>query len=104
MSSNRIDIDPDVLAGAAAELDTIADALEAGLTRWSPALDVPPSGRDEVSVAVAHTVTEVAGRFGTDAAGGVVRLRALATAMRDQARGVSAADDAAASGLRATPV
>ncbi|MGW0039065.1 PE domain-containing protein [Gordonia sp. NPDC003376] len=103
MSSNRIDIDPDALADAAAELDTIADALEAGLARWSPALDVPPAGRDEVSITVAHTVSEVADGFGTDATGGVLRLRALAAALRDQAHGVSAADADAASGLRVTP-
>ncbi|WP_330252273.1 PE family protein [Nocardia sp. NBC_00565] len=77
--------DPAAARDAAARLDGLAARLEAELREGSPALTVPPSGADEVSVRASQTMNDVAASYGDSAAAGIVELRKLAATLRSQA-------------------
>ncbi|MBF6179617.1 MULTISPECIES: PE family protein [Nocardia] len=76
--------DKDTALSAAAALDTLADNLEAAVRAEAPVLPVAAAGADEVSVQAANTLTAVGASFTTQSDLGIVELRKLAAALRDQ--------------------
>ncbi|MDL9936713.1 PE family protein [Gordonia sp. ABSL1-1] len=101
MDDSVLRVDPAQLASAAGDIDVIVHRLEQALVGAGRTLPVEPAGRDEVSVAAAHSFTEVARRFGADTATGIRELRKIAAVLRAQGDGFAADEEAAARGLRA---
>ncbi|MGW4117294.1 PE family protein [Nocardia sp. NPDC004711] len=77
--------DADTVLSAAADLDAMADRLEAALGADTQALSVPAAGSDKVSLAAADTLTTVGASFVTQSGLGVDELRKLAAVVRNQA-------------------
>ncbi|MFE3222505.1 PE family protein [Nocardia sp. NPDC059228] len=77
--------DADEVLAAAADLEAMADRLEAALGADGEALSVPAAGSDKVSLAAADTLTAVGASFVSQSASGVDELRKLAAVVRDQA-------------------
>ncbi|MBF6272400.1 MULTISPECIES: PE family protein [Nocardia] len=97
-----MEFDPVVAARTAADLDALADRLEAGLQADTPALSVAAPGIDEVSLRAATTLTEVGASFDSSGNLGVQELRKLAATLRAQSRGLSRMDSDNAADLGAT--
>ncbi|WP_227984296.1 PE family protein [Nocardia spumae] len=87
-----MEFDPVVAARTAADLDALADRLEAGLRADTPALAVAAPGVDEVSRRSAATLTEVGASFDSSGGLGVQELRKLAATLRAQAHGLTQMD------------
>ncbi|NKY50394.1 PE family protein [Nocardia vermiculata] len=87
-----MEFDPVVAARTAADLDALADRMEAGLRADTPALSVAAPGTDEVSRRAAATMTEVGTSFDASSALGVRELRKLAATLRAQGRGLTRMD------------
>ncbi|MFE3188738.1 PE family protein [Nocardia sp. NPDC059240] len=77
--------DADTVLSAAADLDAMADRLEAALGAEGHALSVPAAGSDKVSLAAADTLTSVGTSFVAQTGSGVDELRKLAALVRGQA-------------------
>ncbi|MEV6095106.1 PE family protein [Nocardia sp. NPDC051981] len=77
--------DADTVRSAAADLEAVADRLEAALGADTHALSVPAAGADKVSLAAADTLTAVGASFVTQSGRGVDELRKLAAVVRGQA-------------------
>ncbi|GAB0107152.1 hypothetical protein JMUB6875_61440 [Nocardia sp. JMUB6875] len=77
--------DADTVLAAAADLEALADRLEAAIGADGQALAVPAAGSDKVSLAAADTLTAVGASFVTESGAGVDELRKLAAVVRDQA-------------------
>ncbi|WP_305093387.1 PE domain-containing protein [Prescottella sp. R16] len=82
---DHVFVDPDVLVAAAAELDALAVRLQTVVAAATPALTVPPSGSEEVSVLAAGYFNRLAESFGPAAARGIEELTAAAATLRAQA-------------------
>ncbi|WFR72791.1 PE domain-containing protein [Prescottella defluvii] len=82
---HHVFVEPDVLVAAAAELDALAARLQATLAATTPALNVAPSGSEEVSVLAAGYFNRLAGSFGPAATRGIEELTAAAAMLRAQA-------------------
>ncbi|WP_430335098.1 PE family protein [Rhodococcus sp. ACT016] len=82
--SDHVFVEPDVLLAAAAELDTLAARLQSTLTAATPALNVAPSGSEEVSVLAAGYFNRLAGSFGPAATQGIQELTTAAAMLRAQ--------------------
>ncbi|MEV5649105.1 PE domain-containing protein [Nocardia sp. NPDC052254] len=97
-----MEFDPVVAARTAADLDALADRLEAGLQADAPALTIDAPGVDEVSRRAAATLTEVGVSFDSSGGLGVRELRKLAATLRAQARGLTRMDAENAADLGAS--
>ncbi|MEV6771256.1 PE family protein [Nocardia sp. NPDC051030] len=84
MTMGSVRFDAAAALSAAADLDALADRLEAALSADQPALTVSAAGADEVSVQAASTLTEVGASFADQTGLGVTELRKLAAAVRAQ--------------------
>ncbi|MEC3919253.1 PE family protein [Nocardia sp. CDC160] len=73
---------------SAADLDSLADRLEASLRLNGWALTVKPAGNDEVSVRAAQTLGDVADSFAQATEAGIKHLRQLADGLRSVAGAV----------------
>ena len=82
---DHVRVEPDVLFAAAAEFDALAARLQATLTSATSALNVAPSGSEEVSLLAAGYFNRLAGSFGPAAARGIEELVAAAAMLRAQA-------------------
>lgn len=87
-----MEFDPARAHRTAADLDALADRLEADLRTNAPALSVPAPGADEVSQRAAATLRDVASSYGVSADAGVLELRKLAAGLRSQSRQLTTMD------------
>ncbi|UGT39690.1 PE family protein [Nocardia yamanashiensis] len=94
MTTGNVSFDKKAALAAAADLDALADRLEAAVGADSAALSIPAAGADEVSVRAAGTLTAVGASFVQQSAPGVDELRKLATAIRAQADNFGQVEDA----------
>ena len=101
MPSQRIDLDAVEIIRSAANLEKIAESLEADLARFDTTVGVVIPPRDEVSVAAIQAANKTASVFRIDATGGVGEIRRVAAALRVHAEAVMAADTDSAGVLRA---
>ncbi|WP_433608988.1 PE family protein [Prescottella agglutinans] len=99
--SDHVFVEPDVLLAAAAELDGLAARLQSTLTAATPALNVAPSGSEEVSVLAAGYFNRLAGSFGPAATRGIEELVAAAAMLRAQAAAYQDQDHALRASLAA---
>ncbi|RVW02136.1 PE domain-containing protein [Rhodococcus xishaensis] len=99
--SDHVFVDPDVLLAAAAELDALAIRLQTTMAAASPALNVAPSGSEEVSVLAASYFNRLASSFGPAATRGIEELTAAAAMLRAQAAAYSNEDHALGATLAA---
>ena len=97
-----MEFDPVEAMRVAAELDSLADRLDADLRSGAPARAVAAPGLDEVSQRAADTLQQVSASFDTAADSGVLELRRLAATLRSQSRELSLMDSANAAELGAT--
>lgn len=77
--------DADTVLAAAADLEAVADRLEAALGADAQTLAVPAAGSDKVSLSAAETLSAVGASFVDQSGGGVDELRKLAAVVRQQA-------------------
>ncbi|MFI1915037.1 PE domain-containing protein [Nocardia sp. NPDC020380] len=84
-TTGTVRFDPTTVRSAAADLDALADRLEAALSFESPTLSPQAAGTDEVSTTAATTLHTVAASFVAQSGLGVDELRKLAAVVRDQA-------------------
>ncbi|WP_236733898.1 PE family protein, partial [Prescottella equi] len=83
--SDHVYVDPDVLLAAAGEIEALVTRLQTSLAVHSPALNVAPSGAEEVSVLAAGYFNRLAGSFGAATSRGIEELAAAAAMLRAQA-------------------
>lgn len=83
--SDHVYVDPDVLLAAAGEIEALVTRLQTSLAVHSPALNVAPSGAEEVSVLAAGYFNRLSGSFGAAAGRGIEELIAAAAMLRAQA-------------------
>lgn len=83
--SDHVYVDPDVLLAAAGEIEVLVTRLQTSLAVHSPALDVAPSGAEEVSVLAAGYFNRLSSSFGTAVGRGIEELTAAAAMLRAQA-------------------
>lgn len=83
--SDHVYVDPDALVAAAGEIDALVARLQTSLAVHSPALNVAPSGTEEVSVLAAGYFNRLAGSFGSATGRGIEELIAAAAMLRAQA-------------------
>ncbi|WP_328409271.1 PE domain-containing protein [Nocardia sp. NBC_00403] len=79
-----MEFDPIQSRKSAADLDRLANRLEADLHSNLPALNVDSAGLDEVSVRAAETLGSVANSYDESATQGIHEIRKLAAALRSQ--------------------
>ncbi|QDQ99395.1 PE domain-containing protein [Tomitella fengzijianii] len=94
-------VEPAAMVAAAAELDAVAEGIDAARRTHSPALHAAPAGAEEVSLAVSRNQHAVADSFDVAAATGAHELRRAAQALRLQAAAYGTSDGAAASAVGA---
>ncbi|WP_067696067.1 PE family protein [Nocardia jejuensis] len=85
MAMGSVRFDAATALSAAADLDALADRLEATLKAETPALRVQSAGADEVSLQAADTLTGVGNSYVQQSGLGIGELRALAAAVRTHA-------------------
>ncbi|TQF74785.1 PE family protein [Rhodococcus spelaei] len=78
-------VSPDALISAAAQLEALADRLEAAVHVNGPALHMAPAGTEEVSTMAAGFFNSVADSFLPSAATGITELRTAAATLRKHA-------------------
>ncbi|WP_072691372.1 PE domain-containing protein [Rhodococcus marinonascens] len=93
---------PEALIAAAAELDALAIRLEASVALNSAAIQVLPSGSDEVSRHAARYFNTVAGSFSPAVAQGIREMHETANTLRAQAALYASEDLALGASLAAT--
>ncbi|MEV0947113.1 PE family protein [Rhodococcus sp. NPDC049939] len=93
---------PEALVAAAAELDALAIRLETAVALNSSAIRVLPSGSDEVSLHAAKYFNTVAGSFSPAVAQGIRELHETANTLRAQAARYTSEDLALGASFTAT--
>ncbi len=91
-TNTGLSLQPDEVADATKQLETLAARIEHVMRTEAPALTVTAPGRDEVSQRVATTLNEVHSEFTTSTDAGVDQLRGAALTLRAQNNGVVDAD------------
>lgn len=80
---------PELARATAAAIDGLADRLETAVRNDASLLRIDAAGADEVSVASALTLTQVADSYRESAESAVHELRKLAALVRRQADGIT---------------
>ncbi len=94
-------VEPAAMVAAAAELDAVAEGIDAARHTHAPVLHAAPAGAEEVSLTVSRNQHVVADSFDVAAAAGAAELRRAAQALRMQAAAYASSDGAAASAVGA---
>ncbi|QBJ96673.1 PE family protein [Rhodococcus sp. ABRD24] len=90
--SDHVFVVPDVLVAAASELEAVAARLQTSLGLHGPALSVPPSGTEEVSILAAGYFNRLANSLTPAAGQGIQELIEAATVLRAQAAAYQSED------------
>jgi hypothetical protein len=83
--SGHVFVSPEALLAAAAQLEALAERLQATVNSSAPALHMPPAGTEEVSILTASHFNSIADSFLPAAATGIAELWAAAATLRKQA-------------------
>lgn len=78
-------VSPDALLSAAAQLEALAERLQATVDANAPTLHMAPAGTDEVSAAAASHFNSAADSFLPSAAASIAELGAAAATLRTHA-------------------
>ncbi|AOW93805.1 PE family protein [Rhodococcus sp. WMMA185] len=97
-----LQVAPEALIAAAAELDALAIRLEASVALNSAAIRVLPSGSDEVSRYAAQYFNTVSGSFSPAVAQAIREMHETANTLRAQAAVYSSEDLALGAALEST--
>ncbi len=96
-----VNLDYEVITGAATELELLADRLAAAQSSGSPGTHVIPSGAEEVSFLASNHFNEGAVTHDASIVQGIVELRAAALTLRSQMAEYMAQDGVRAVGIAA---
>lgn len=80
-----LNVNPEALIAAAAELDLLAGRLQASVSANSAAIHVIPSGTEEVSLFAARYFNTVTNTFLPAISQGIAEMQATAATLRQQA-------------------
>ncbi|MFD4369074.1 PE domain-containing protein [Rhodococcus sp. NPDC058521] len=94
-----LNVSPEALIAAAAELDLLAARLQTSVTANSAAIRVLPSGTEEVSLHAAGYFNTVANTFLPAVTQGIAEMQATAATLRQQAATYVAQDLAGGASL-----
>lgn len=100
----QVNVQPDTVLAAAAELELLADRLAATAAASGPATHVVPSGAEEVSLMAANHFNHAAVTHDNATARGIVELHHAATTLRQQLAAFQAQDAARAATIGAIEV
>ncbi|NLE79804.1 MAG: PE family protein [Rhodococcus sp.] len=94
-----LNVNPEALLLAATELDMLAGRMQAAVTANSAAIQVIPSGTEEVSLHAARYFNTVTNTFMPAISQGIAELHATAATLRQQAAAYVAQDLAGGAAL-----
>lgn len=94
-----VNVQPEVILAAAAELDSLAERLTAASAFSGPATHIVPSGTEEVSFLAANHFNQAAVTHDQSAAQGILELHHAAATLRQQLAQYLAQDGARAAGI-----
>lgn len=100
----QVNVQPETVLAAAAELDLLADRLAATATGSGPATHVVPSGAEEVSVLAANHFNHAAVTHDNAVARGILELHHASATLRQQLAAFQAQDAARAAAIGAIEV
>jgi hypothetical protein len=99
-----VNVQPEVILAAAAELDLLAERLTAASALSGPATHVVPAGAEEVSTMAAQHLNEGAFSHDRGVAQGILELHHAAATLRQQLAQYLAEDSVQAAGIAAIQV